>query len=287
MLPDFAPMLLGVYHPRLLLITTPSYTFNARFTPPDAPSSVRSGYLDPTGRTDRIFRHHDHKFEWTVDEFQEYCQDVAEDWGYQVEVSGVGEACEEDPWGRDKELGFASQVAMFRREEGSECHARRDQRSQEFLERIRDRKAHQLLVTHAHPTHERARNPGSVEEIGEQVVKKMRYYEEEVMTLRELWFMREISCLCGGRAGLLGMAVERNDSLELRCTDEGVWEVRWLDFEPRLKEVEVQVQVQDPSIGNEQYEWSWGEVKDETLTDCWGGEWGSEGMVEAVKWGWD
>ena len=29
----FAPVLLGAYHPRLLLMTTPSYTFNARFYP--------------------------------------------------------------------------------------------------------------------------------------------------------------------------------------------------------------------------------------------------------------
>lgn len=48
-LPIYSPMLLGVYHPRRLLLTTPSYTFNARFTPPDI--IERSGYPDPTGRT--------------------------------------------------------------------------------------------------------------------------------------------------------------------------------------------------------------------------------------------
>ena len=30
-------MLLGVYHPQFLLVTTTSYTFNARFTSTDAP----------------------------------------------------------------------------------------------------------------------------------------------------------------------------------------------------------------------------------------------------------
>ena len=74
-------MLLGVYHPRLLLITTPSYTFNDRFIAPDAPPGTRRGTPDPTGRTGRIFRHWDHKFEWTVEEFTEWCEEVAEDWG--------------------------------------------------------------------------------------------------------------------------------------------------------------------------------------------------------------
>ena len=48
LLPIYAPKFLGVYHPRRLLLTTPSYTFNARFTPPDV--IERSRYPDPTGR---------------------------------------------------------------------------------------------------------------------------------------------------------------------------------------------------------------------------------------------
>ena len=112
-------MVLGVYHPYLLLITTPSYTFNARFTAPDAPRSARSGYLDPTKRTDRIFRHHDHKFEWTPEEFTAWCNAVGETWGYDVEVSGVGKAAGKDEWGRDEALGYASQVAAFKRHERS------------------------------------------------------------------------------------------------------------------------------------------------------------------------
>ncbi|EKM58234.1 uncharacterized protein PHACADRAFT_116997, partial [Phanerochaete carnosa HHB-10118-sp] len=109
-LPEFAPMLLGVYHPHLLLITTPSYDYNARFTAPDAPPSARRGFPDPTGRTNRIFRHHDHKFEWTVQEFRVWCEAAAREWGYDVTVSGVGRAQEKDKWGRDDELGSASQV---------------------------------------------------------------------------------------------------------------------------------------------------------------------------------
>ena len=64
----FTPVLLGAYHSRLLLLTTPSYTYNTCFTAPDAPPSAHSGWRDPTQRTDRVFWHHDHQFEWTMDE---------------------------------------------------------------------------------------------------------------------------------------------------------------------------------------------------------------------------
>ena len=158
-LPEFAPMLLGVYHPRLLLITTPSYTFNARFTAPDAPKSARNGYPDPTGRTSRIFRHSDHKFEWTVEEFTRWCEEAARQWSYEVEVSGVGSACEKDPWHRDESLGKASQVAVFRRVEGEDVARVREEkvRTDGILNRATMRGRHELLVTHQHQVSHRLR----------------------------------------------------------------------------------------------------------------------------------
>ncbi|KAG2127628.1 uncharacterized protein EDB93DRAFT_1340943 [Suillus bovinus] len=59
--------------PPSLLVTTPSYGFNAHFSPPGL-TNTATGFPDPTKRTDRVFRHHDHKFEWTVEEFQEWCR---------------------------------------------------------------------------------------------------------------------------------------------------------------------------------------------------------------------
>jgi len=114
-LASFAPVLLGVYHPEFLLITTPSYTFNARFTAPDAPTTSQIGFPDPTGWTDRIFRHDDHKFEWTREEFQTWCQETANQWGYEVNETAIGRALHPDPWQRDQELQGATQVAAFRR----------------------------------------------------------------------------------------------------------------------------------------------------------------------------
>ena len=58
------------------------------------------------------------KFEWTVEEFAQWCSAVAAEWGYTVEVGGVGKAREVDGWGRDDALGWASQTAAFTRIEG-------------------------------------------------------------------------------------------------------------------------------------------------------------------------
>ncbi|KAG2141141.1 uncharacterized protein EDB93DRAFT_1041398, partial [Suillus bovinus] len=76
-LSDFAPMILGVYHPRLFLVTTPSHEFNTHFSPP--------GFPDPTKRRDRVFRLHD---QWTVEEFQEWCAGIAQEWGYDLDTIG-------------------------------------------------------------------------------------------------------------------------------------------------------------------------------------------------------
>ncbi|KAG8726500.1 hypothetical protein FRC12_023344 [Ceratobasidium sp. 428] len=111
-LPAFSHVLLGQYRPRLLVLTTPNFTFNARFHPPGVP---RKGFPDPTGKTTRVFRHSDHKREWTVSEFTEWCHEAAELHGYDVTLDGVGVPTEPDPFGR--ELGYASQTAVFVRRE--------------------------------------------------------------------------------------------------------------------------------------------------------------------------
>ncbi|KAK0570136.1 hypothetical protein OC861_000278 [Tilletia horrida] len=82
----FAPILLGRYRPRLLVLTTPNYAFNVHFPRTD----TQPGVDDPTGRTERKFRHPDHKFEWTTEEFREWCERAAERFGYEVEIGGLG-----------------------------------------------------------------------------------------------------------------------------------------------------------------------------------------------------
>ncbi|KAJ7168450.1 hypothetical protein C8R46DRAFT_234517 [Mycena filopes] len=220
-LPALAPMLLGVYHPTRLLLTTPSYTFNARFTRPNAPRAVRErqAYPDPTGRTDRIFRHHDHKFEWTEDEFRAWCQGAADDWGYEIEeLGGVGRPLEDDPWGRDEQLGDASFVVAFRRKEDGK-HGERAERARDVLRTLAfDGEPHELLAVHEHKAHEMARRlptPESVKLIGDAIKAKMEGFREAFISLEQMWFEPEVSSLCGGWIEVLIWAVEGYDGLSL------------------------------------------------------------------------
>jgi small RNA 2'-O-methyltransferase len=217
-LPAFAPILLGVYHPRLLLITTPSYTFNARFTAPMASPSARKGYPDPTGRTDRIFRHDDYKFEWTVEEFQAWCHEIAHEWGYEVHVSSVGRATDIDIWGRDDELGGATSVAVFKQLENET----RETRSREFLKTLPSGGLHELLAKHQHVAHPSSQKPKPIKDIGDSVKAKMEEFREAFMMVEELWFERDIAIACGGWIEVLIRAIEECDSLVLKRDGEGI-----------------------------------------------------------------
>ncbi|KAJ8519044.1 hypothetical protein ONZ45_g3970 [Pleurotus djamor] len=205
-LPFYAPVILGIYRPRLFLVTTPSYTFNARFTPPDAPRSARKGYPDPTGRTDRVFRHDDHKFEWTLEEFKTWCTTVAEEWGYDVEVSSIGRSQEIDPYGRDESLGGASQVAAFRRKDGSierRDAARNmvDRLWEEQQSRGHQKQPHTLYASEKHAAHPRSEKASSLQEISQAVKERMEEEREAFVRFEEAWFDPEISTLCGGEEG--------------------------------------------------------------------------------------
>ncbi|KAF8903624.1 hypothetical protein CPB85DRAFT_1226344 [Mucidula mucida] len=214
-LPFFAPMLLGVYHPYKLLITTPSYTFNARFTSPNAPPSVRQGFPDPTGRTDRIFRHHDHKFEWTVDEFKDWCTSAAEKWGYNVAMSDIGRANEDDEWGRDEQLGGASLVAEFTRKDVGEH--RRTALEDEARSIVQSNAPpHERLSVQEHLAHPKARQPASFEKIATAVKQHMETIREAFLSFEMIWYDRDISILCGGWTEVLAKAVECSEDLDLK-----------------------------------------------------------------------
>lgn len=227
-LSKFAPVLLGAYHPRLFLVTTPSYTFNARFSPPELGSTEKirqGGYLDPTGRTDRVFRHSDHKFEWTVEEFTEWCTEAAQEWGYTVQVKGIGKAIEVDEWGRDDELGFASQVALFTRVYGEEASKLRETAVPRALGTVGVCE-HELLATHYHTPHACAGKPLKTKEIQEKVKAEMKRCDDSNLTIRELWNQDEIAIACGGQLDALLDAVRGSSELDLYVTQED-WQEEW------------------------------------------------------------
>lgn len=248
-LSKFAPILLGVYHPRLLLITTPSYTFNARFTAPadgtqsmpsDEDSKVRDGgFLDPTRRTSRVFRHPDHKFEWTIREFEEWCTAAAQKWGYAVHTSGIGKPMEEDGWGRDSELGYATQTAVFTRLEGEECARSRAETALEYLQA--PRLGANLLATHDHAPHPAATSPRqSNETILELIKAEIDSGEENKILLRYLWIEEVICSACSGRINVLIDVVKAAENvLQLHITDPGAredWVVELVGSSKRGKE---------------------------------------------------
>ncbi|PZE37726.1 3' terminal RNA ribose 2'-O-methyltransferase Hen1 [Curtobacterium sp. MCPF17_031] len=77
--------------PAAVVVTTPNAEHNVRF------ASLAAGR----------FRHPDHRFEWTRDEFRTWAQAVADRHGYTVEHRPVGD---DDP-----EVGPPTQLALFRR----------------------------------------------------------------------------------------------------------------------------------------------------------------------------
>lgn len=104
-LPAMEASVFGRCRPRYVVVTTPNYEFNVVFNDPLGAhiiSSKRarpdttyatssSSSFTPSPTTSRLpFRHYDHKFEWTRAEFEEWCNAVANRYGYRYTLSGVG-----------------------------------------------------------------------------------------------------------------------------------------------------------------------------------------------------
>ena len=89
MLDAFSNALFGAARPRTVVLTTPNVEFNARF-------EALHG---------RKLRHRDHRFEWSRAEFETWARAVAERFGYQVRLEGIG-----DP---DPALGHPTQMGIF------------------------------------------------------------------------------------------------------------------------------------------------------------------------------
>ncbi|KAK6916880.1 hypothetical protein RJ641_017631, partial [Dillenia turbinata] len=113
----FGDVVLSSFCPKILIVSTPNYEYNVVLQR----SSVQSQEDDPDEKAQSQackFRNHDHKFEWTREQFNNWASDLASTHNYSVEFSGVGGS------GDESEPGFASQIAVFRRIElvnGDSC----------------------------------------------------------------------------------------------------------------------------------------------------------------------
>jgi 3' terminal RNA ribose 2'-O-methyltransferase Hen1 len=91
-LPKIFDTILNDYRPRVLIVTTPNQEYNVVYDMNDE------------------IRHHDHRFEWTRNEFRQKVDLWTKDYPYQVSYQGIGE--------ENQQYGHPTQMAVFRREEG-------------------------------------------------------------------------------------------------------------------------------------------------------------------------
>ncbi|MGB3786646.1 MAG: 3' terminal RNA ribose 2'-O-methyltransferase Hen1 [Phormidesmis sp.] len=90
----FEQVLFQFAQPPVVVITTPNAEFNVLFP------SLEKGH----------FRHQDHRFEWTRQEFQDWAESVCKQFGYRVEFQGIGFDA--------PEVGTPSQMGVFVKQEG-------------------------------------------------------------------------------------------------------------------------------------------------------------------------
>ncbi|KAI8979170.1 hypothetical protein BDF20DRAFT_483843 [Mycotypha africana] len=95
---NFFKLTLDIYKPKILIVTTPNAEYNVYF--PEL----------HYGTAGAIFRHDDHKFEWTRQEFRDWCDMGAKKYGYEVEYHGIGLL-----QGKENELqnGHCTQACVF------------------------------------------------------------------------------------------------------------------------------------------------------------------------------
>lgn len=85
----FERVLFEFAQPKTVIVTTPNIEYNIKF------ENLPAGKL----------RHKDHRFEWTRNEFQTWCQQISSRFGYSVEFQPIGE--------EDLEVGSPTQMAVF------------------------------------------------------------------------------------------------------------------------------------------------------------------------------
>lgn len=95
----FEENVFGVISPNIVIVTTPNSDFNVVFNL-------------PPGK----FRHWDHKFEWSREEFRLWCEKIITEFkNYTYRIEGICEGPEET-----SHLGCVSQMAVFEKQDSTE-----------------------------------------------------------------------------------------------------------------------------------------------------------------------
>jgi hypothetical protein len=245
-LKKFGPVVLGTYRPRIVVVTTPNYDFNPHFVASSAEEESAHRIPDPTGRTDRRFRDPDHRFEWTEAEFREWCNGLAREFDYDVEIGGVGsldnylsrrsmllphlpspsttplpsavsKPTQDQPLSvegvPDPKKLFATQTALFRRRYAHEPE--RSPRSPRTVPlpffgppSAPEKRHHSLVHTNIHHASPYARQPLSLRKIRRVLAKTMQdTIRAGRASINDLWAMGNVRKACGGYVGKIVEAV--------------------------------------------------------------------------------
>ncbi|WVO13041.1 hypothetical protein L204_100650 [Cryptococcus depauperatus] len=253
LLSRFGVVTLGTYRPRLMLVSTPNFDFNAKFPQANDDGFTKRGFVDPTGRTDRVFRHSDHKIEMTSKEFREWAETAASDWGYEVEISGVGTSSVPSFYPSEPPQPiYASQTAIFRISTGLPLRSPRSVKTIQlpFMPASKESShPHKLAGRFLHPaTAPGAERRAAPEEVRQHVRNFFANANVNEVSLEELWGVFDISGACAGsKRYFVACLGGWGDcpALEERETDFVVKKVKghdlmvmWKDWKPKQGETE-------------------------------------------------
>lgn len=148
-----------------------------------------------------------------------------------MEVGSLGVPIENDPWGRDGDLGKASQIAVFRREltEGVTVRGSRRQRLEKMGCRRHDGVGHELLVRRKFGKETaRGEDIGCIRKLVKEALVRVNDSE---MKIQEAWYERGVAAACGGRVDVLVEALVEDEEIEMR-KDEVSWAtvIKWNKF---------------------------------------------------------
>ena len=141
----------------------------------------------------------------TSAEFRDWATSAAADWGYRVDISGVGISSSPSYYPSDHATPgapiYASNVAIFRLGSGIPARSPRSVRSTElpWLSSKERSHPHKLVGRFEHPVTMHAAGAGkSIREVKETVREVMQRWQTEQVSLGELWGDKEVAEAAGG-----------------------------------------------------------------------------------------
>lgn len=171
-------------------------------------------------------------------EFRDWATSAAADWGYRVEIGGVGVSSSPSYYPADHPTPhapiYASQVALFRLGSGIPARSPRSVRSTElpWLSK-EDNHPHKLVGRFTHPVTATPsagageKGPRGAQEVQQRVRDVMGAWKVPEVTLGELWGGGEVAASCGGsRRYLVACLGGWGDQPALEGVQAGEWTVR-------------------------------------------------------------